>query len=87
MIEKTCFGLRGKPFKIMRCKRSSELQIGGGQKGLKAQTVRLAKTRAEVNSMLGLLQKRTIHNVKRKKALEARMGGCGNAGILGKCCR
>ena len=41
-------------------------------KGLKAQTVGLAKTRAEVNSMLGLLQKRTIHNVERKKALEAR---------------
>ena len=39
---------------------------------LKAQTVGLAKTRAEVNSMPGLLQKHTIHNVKRKKALEAR---------------
>ena len=40
-------------------------------KSLKAQAVGIAKTRAELNSMLGLLQKRTIHNVKRKKALEA----------------
>ena len=40
-------------------------------KGLKAQTVGLAKTRAELNSRLGLLQRRNIHNVKRKKALEA----------------
>ena len=40
-------------------------------KSLKAQAVGIAKTRAELNSMIGLLQKRTIHNVKRKKALEA----------------
>ena len=36
-------------------------------KSLKAQAMGIAKTRAELNSMIGLLQKRTIHNVKRKK--------------------
>ncbi len=41
-------------------------------KSLKAQAVGIAKTRAELNSMLGLMQKRNIHNVKRKKELEAR---------------
>ena len=41
-------------------------------KSLKAQAVGIAKTRAELNSMLGMLRKRTIHNVKRKKELEAR---------------
>ena len=41
-------------------------------KGLKAQAVGIAKTRAELNSMIGLLQKRTIHSIKRKEALEAR---------------
>ena len=35
-------------------------------KPLKAQAVGIAKTRAELNSMIGLLQKRTIHNVKKK---------------------
>ena len=54
---------------LQRVQRAADRQTA---KGLKAQTMGLAKTRAEVNSMFGLLQKRTIHNVKRKKALEAR---------------
>ena len=40
-------------------------------KSLKAHSGGIAKTRAELNSMIGLLQKRTIHNVKRKKEVEA----------------